>query len=249
MYRELKYNIRTRFRYLNRRNIFIELRKEEKPTLILAGYTRSGTTYLANLLSGILKARCVHEPLHPEFSKAVRFFHERESKGVIQGDEKYLVALKSVFHSRYRGNRRDVGPRLFYHGRRIVKLVRANFYLDIISEVLEDVPIIFLIRNPLACVASRSRKEWLVPDHSKNIQDILPLLNQEQKDLINNEKAHHKRLAISWCMDNYMAFKNIGKEGFQVYLLWKYSRIFSSDRIYIDYYKRRYSQEANKKGD
>ncbi len=215
MYRELKYNIRTRFRYLNRRNIFIELRKEEKPTLILAGYTRSGTTYLANLLSGILKARCIHEPLHPEFSKAVHFFHEREAKSFIQGNEKYINALKSVFQSGYRGTRRDIGSRIVYSGRRLVKLVRANFYLDLISELLPEVPIIFLIRNPLACIASRSGKEWDVPDHSKCISGILPLLNQKQKDLIQNEKAYHKRMAISWCIDNYMALGNLGNKNFR----------------------------------
>ncbi len=215
MFREIKYKIRTRFRYLNRKNFFLELKHKENPSLILAGYTRSGTTYLANLLSGILKARCIHEPLHPGFSKAVHFFHEREAKRVIQEDERYMTALKSVFRPGYRGGRRDIGGRFLYSGKRIVKLVRANFYLDLISELLPGVPVIFLIRNPLACIASRSKKEWQVPDHSKCMEGILPFLNEKQKELIEKEEAYHKRLAISWCMDNYMAFRNLKNENFR----------------------------------
>jgi hypothetical protein len=215
MYRKILYKIRTGFRFLNRKKLFFELRKTERPTLIIAGYTRSGTTYLAYLLSGILKSRCIHEPLHPEFSPPVSFFHEREAKSVIQDSAKHLAALQAVFRAEYRGVRRDIGPRAIYSGRRIIKLVRANFYLDLIAELLPDVPILFLIRNPLACIASRSNKEWLVPDHSNCIQDILPLLNEAQKDLVNKEEDHHKKLAISWCLDNYMALTNLKNEKFK----------------------------------
>ncbi|MBN1599810.1 MAG: sulfotransferase [Bacteroidales bacterium] len=220
--------------FLNRQNIFIQLKKTDKPTLIIAGYTRSGTTYIANLLSDILRARCIHEPLHPDFSKTVAFFNEREAGSAIKNSPQHLDALKKIFSAEYKGKARDLGTHLIYTGRRVVKLVRANFYLDIISELNPDVPIVYIIRNPLAAINSRFRKGYDIPDHSKAVQDIELFLNQQQKDILANEKEDHKRMAISWCLDNIMALKNYGKPMFHFVFYEEFVDSFSEVKAIID---------------
>ena len=201
-------------RFFNKQNLFIELTPEEKPTLILTGFTRSGTTYIAKLISDILKARCIHESLHPEFSSAVSFFHEREAGSSIKNNPKQLKALKSIFLPNYRGKARDMGSLLIYSGRRVIKLVRANFYLDLISKINPGVMIVFIVRNPLAAINSRFRKGYNIPDHSKAIQDIIPFLNNNQLEILEKSVTLHEKMTISWCLDNYMAFRNYNNPAF-----------------------------------
>ena len=195
-------------RRLNWKGLFWEYGKHDMPIVIIAGYTRSGTTYLGRLLANILKCRPIHEPLNPAKVRDVSFFNGRESMSVIKNDQLYQLALKQVFGPGMSGSAyTNTGTRLFYHGR-LIKIVRGNHYLDYLAELFPDQKFVFIMRNPCACIASRLKAGWPIPDYSHCYADIAPHLSNKQRDLYENTESKTARLAVSWCLDNYMALRN-----------------------------------------
>lgn len=200
-------------RKFNRFDIFLEIAPKPFPTLIVAGYTRSGTTFAARILSSILRARYIHEPLAPQAVREISFFHPRESAATILGNAQYVEALKTVFGPGFREHS-DRGHRFLYRGDRIVKIVRGNFYLHILSQMLPETGFCVLIRNPASAIASRVRLGWDVPDHSQCLADIQGELTAQQREMLNSAPSIHERLALSWCLDNLAMLRNMSNERF-----------------------------------
>lgn len=203
-------------RKFNNKGIFLEVNPKPLPVLIIAGYTRSGTTYLGNILSSILRARYLHEPLNPDKVKEINFFNPREAEKTILKNERCIKALKYVFGPNFRciGGARDQGHRVYYKDR-IIKIVRANFYLDFLSKIFPETKFCIIIRNPSSTIASRIKKGWDIPDHSGCLIDILPELNMRQRFMLGKAKFPYEKLALSWCLDNIMALRNLKNKNFK----------------------------------
>jgi len=203
-------------REFNYKGIFWEINPKPFPILVISGYTRSGTTYLGKILSSILKARYLHEPLNPDIVKEINFFHPREAAKTILNNERYINAIKFVLGPNFRCNRDaiDQGHRIFYKDR-IIKIVRANFYLDVLSKIFPGIKFCIIIRNPASAIASRIKKGWDIPDQSKCLIDILTKLTPEQRVKIKEIESIHEKLALSWCLDNFMALRNLNNKNFK----------------------------------
>ena len=214
MLNHLVRNWRRFIRRLNWAGLFIEAGNERFPIVVIVGYTRSGTTFLGRLLAHILRARPVHEPLKPSAVPVTAFFNERESRALIESSERHLKVLGTVFGPGFRGSKyTNTGDGLFYRGR-IIKIVRANHYLDLVSSMLPEVPIIVIVRNPCACIASRLVAGWPVPDHSHSFPGVEPYLNDAQRQAYLGADSKVKQLAVSWCLDNFMLLRNAGNASF-----------------------------------
>jgi len=101
----------------------------------------------------------------------------------------------------------NTGSRITYRGR-LVKIVRANHYVDYIASMIPHTPFIVIMRNPFSCIASRIQAGWPVPDHSHSINDIAPLLSDKQLSTYHEAGSIVSRLAVSWCLDNFMLLRN-----------------------------------------
>lgn len=207
--------IRKIVRRLNWVGFFVDLEKSVYPSVVLAGYTRSGTTYLGSLLSSVTGTRPIHEPLNPGKVKEVEFFAERESADLVREQTRYRNALGVVFGPNFRGCRyTNTGFRLTYRGR-VVKIVRGNHYVDYLSERMPEVPFIVIMRNPCACIASRLRSGWSIPDYTNCFPGISRFLSQEQIDLYYKAEGKLARLTVSWCLDNLMLLRNRARVQFK----------------------------------
>lgn len=205
---------RKAIRRLNWYGFFIDTDKSREPVAVIAGYTRSGTTFLGRVLSNIVGARPIHEPLNPKSAPEIAFFKERESRSMIEGNPKYLHALKAILSPDFRGTRyTNTGSSLFYSGR-IIKLVRANHYLDYVSSIIPNTPMIVIMRSPFACIASRIHLGWPVPDHSHSIKDMIQFLSEEQLKAYKDSDSLVSKLAVSWCLDNFMLLRNVDHPNF-----------------------------------
>jgi hypothetical protein len=201
-------------RRLNWRGLFVDLDPADEPVAVLAGYTRSGTTFLGRLLSNIVTARPIHEPLNPSQVPSVSFFNERESRSTVENNPEYQQAIAEVLSPGFSGTRyTNTGSRIFYRGR-IVKIVRANHYVDYISSIIPNTPFIVIMRNPYSCISSRIEAGWPVPNHSHSIEDIAPLLSDRQLTACREGGSVAARLATSWCLDNFMLLRNSGNSNF-----------------------------------
>lgn len=201
-------------RRLNWRGLFIDFDDTGEPVVVLAGYTRSGTTFLGRVLSNIIDARPIHEPLNPNHVPEVYFFNEREARSAIENNSEYQQAILTVLSPKFKGTRyTNTGSRIIYRGR-VVKIVRANHYLDYISEMIPHTPFIVVMRNPCSCIASRIQAGWPVPDHSHSIKDIAPFLSDIQLKVYREGGSLVSRLAVSWCLDNFMLLRNAQDRNF-----------------------------------
>lgn len=201
-------------RRLNWAGIYLERGNKPYPTVIVAGYTRSGTTFLGRILANILGCRPIHEPLNSNKVSEIDFFNERESVKLLRTDTHYRHALTGLFGPNFRGNKNtNTGTRLIYDGR-LIKIVRGNHYLDYLAELFTEQKFIFIMRNPWACITSRLRLGWSAPDLSNCIDDIWPLLNPAQQDCFKSTTSKAGRLAITWCIDNMMALRNADNPSF-----------------------------------
>lgn len=201
-------------RRLNWVGLYIDRGNEPLPVVVVAGYTRSGTTFLGRILANILGCRPIHEPLKPSQVSEISFFNERESIERLNTDPRHRDALQSIFAPSFRGSRyTNTGTRLIYKGR-LIKIVRGNHYLDYLAELFPDQKFVFIMRNPWACVASRLRLGWGTPDLSHCIDDIRPLLNSAQQACIEHTDTTAGKIAITWCIDNMMALRNAENPSF-----------------------------------
>jgi Sulfotransferase family len=195
-------------RRLNWYGLFVRFNDSAEPVAVLAGYTRSGTTFLGRLLANIVGARPIHEPLNPNQVPEVKFFNEREARSTVEGDSKYKEAIAKILSPNFKGTKyTNTGSSIFYAGR-VIKLVRANHYLDYISNMIPGTPFVVIMRNPCSCIASRVKEGWPVPDHSHSIKDIAPFLSKRQMLAYQEAGSTVSRLAVSWCLDNYMLLRN-----------------------------------------
>jgi hypothetical protein len=191
------------FRRLNWLSIFVE-RKKSKPAAV-TGFTRSGTTFIADLIAACLGWRMVHEPLNSVIPCSPVSIRNRDSRAHVAGSLKCREEIRNIFNGKFKGCRAtNHGWRFLYTGR-LVKLVRANFYLDVILEEIPELRLVHVLRHPCACVASRLALKWDVPDLSICIEDISDDLTDAQLRFYSGETPEHARMAATWCLDNKMA--------------------------------------------
>jgi len=195
-------------RLLNAYGMFLE--NEPFVRLVVSGYTRSGTTFFAETLSSIIRARYIHEPLNPLAIKNKNVvFNEREAAETIRTSNIHRKEIKAIFSPEYKGCSltNNKGSLFLYRGR-IVKLVRANFYLDELARMFPDLKFAVVIRHPCACILSRIKLGWDVPDLSNCIGDVWDILNDAQRRLVGDSEKVHVRLAVTWCLDNMQLLSN-----------------------------------------
>ncbi len=195
------------FRRLNWLSIFAEW-KQTNPVAV-TGFTRSGTTFIADLIAACLGWRMVHEPLNSAMPCGPVSIRNRDSRAHVAGSLKCREEIRHIFNGKFPGCRAtNHGWRFLYSGR-LVKIVRANFYLDLILEEIPELRLVHVLRHPCACVSSRLALKWDVPDLSICIEDISDDLTDAQLRFYSDETPEHVRMAATWCLDNKMALAAI----------------------------------------
>jgi Sulfotransferase family len=145
--------------------------------VFVAGTGRSGTTWLANLLNYDNRYRYLFEPLHPTYIDAVRHFDLYQYLRPGDRRAEFLEPVRRILSGRIRDPRIDKLNRRSVATRRLVKDVFANLYLGWLREAFPSVPIVMILRHPMA-VADSQRKL----DHYIWLQHASSLL--EQPDLV-----------------------------------------------------------------
>jgi hypothetical protein len=126
------------------------------PVLFLTGISRSGTTWAAQGLAALARARYVHEPfnrmVHPELAQYNMLYLPPNLP-----NSEFLAILNQKL--RPRGRRRKI--REFLLGRNLVfKDVNACFAAECIQAHL-DASIVILARHPCAIAASWKTRGWI----------------------------------------------------------------------------------------
>lgn len=127
---------------------------------MISGATRSGTTWLGEILNYDNAHRLIFEPFLPESVQAAEEFAPypylpRTHRDPRRVERARAILTGQVFEPAFdRGNLRESATR------RIVKDVRTNMLLPWLQEILPDMRIVLIVRHPFAVAASRYRMAW-----------------------------------------------------------------------------------------
>lgn len=231
-----KNKVSTLGRKFNRRLIFsrfyIEREHDLKSTILIDGVGRSGTTWLAEILSIVLKYRIIFEPFNP---RDVELFKDFDYKEYIPPDlrnDKYYAIFKKILSGKIRNKHVDQDNRVFLPKGRVVKSIRASFFLKWIKNNFPEIPIIFIIRHPCATTYSRSRLGW-----SENELELLlkqdSLINDHLKpylSVIRNAESLIQKNACIWCIQNLLVSKTMETND---YCITTYEELYTNPELEI----------------
>lgn len=183
---------------------------DSRRSMIVAGTGRSGTTWLARIISSQLPCRLMFEPFHsrlvPDYA-GFNYFQYMRPEAV---NRELFAYCERVFSGAIRHPWIDrmvdtVSPEV-----RLIKEIRANLFLKWITRNFAGIPHLFVIRHPCAVVQSRMHLGWATDG------DIEPFLSQaklvedhlaDKMDIIGRAATPEQKHAIIWCISNLVPLR------------------------------------------
>ncbi len=188
------------------RRVRFDLYTGQRSTILLCGAARSGTTWLAETLNHDHRYRILFEPFLPEVTGTIpcRYPYIRPD----ESDRDLVHDARAVLRGAARDRTMDrTNPRARAF-RRIVKEVRCHMMLAWLHRLAPAMPIVLVIRNPLAVAASRLRMS--MHTHFEDLMALPELLEAHPRvrelgrDVAG--EADSVRMVFLWCVLHHVLF-------------------------------------------
>ena len=185
--------------------LYVDLNRDYRNSIFLAGSGRSGTTWVSDIINYNNEYRYVFEPFHPEKVKICEVFEHKQYLRPEDQREEFLRPARTILSGRLKSRWADRFHSRFLSGRRLIKDIRANLMLGWIHANFPEMPIVFLLRHPCAVANSKIKLGWK--------PDINELLSQRElvedflkpfEDEMRSAKTDFERHVLSWCVENYV---------------------------------------------
>ena len=208
--RDWRESWRTRFEEASRR-VFIDLSRDFRRSLFLAGDGRSGTTWLSEIINCDNRYRYMFEPFHPSFVSAVKHFRFFQYLRPDNLDEAYLRPARRIVSGAYRAKRVDSLNKRRIATRRLIKDIFANLFLKWLHVQFPGMPLVLVVRHPCAVAASKMKlKEWIWNVNPREFLDQPELMAdyfEPYRDLIEETTDDFDKQILHWCLTHYVPFK------------------------------------------
>jgi hypothetical protein len=177
---------------------------------MIAGAARSGTTWIAQVISSQIPARILFEPFHSGLVADYATFNYFQYRRPEEDDGELFAYCQQVFSGAIRHPWIDRAVDTLHPQIRIVKEIRANLFLKWIQRRFPEVPLLFVIRHPCAVVQSRMQLGWATES------DIGPFLAQpaliqdhlsEKLAVIEQALTPEQEHAVIWCISNLIPLR------------------------------------------
>jgi len=199
----------------NKINLFpIDLKSDYRKSVLVCGSARSGTTWLANIINYDDKFRFMFEPYHIKLIEIVKHFKTRQY--IRPGDKNpdFVEPTDLILRGKLKHYWVDRYNRRLISAKRLIKCVRANLFLKWVKSLYPEIPVVLVIRHPLAVAFSRMRlteyKDW---DWNVDFSDCLgqPDLMQDHlepfRKIMSDVSTPYEKHIISWCITNYVPLR------------------------------------------
>ncbi|RZU99604.1 hypothetical protein [Spiribacter vilamensis] len=183
--------------------------------LLISGSPRGGTTWIAESIGNAIgRYRSLWEPLQGgNISKLNLGFSKRpflDDNSVTSDQKNFFHTLVNAQQANSHLLRLREKPsnifHLFTNGRLIIKFVRGNGVVALISEKFELPKPLIIIRHPCAVISSQMHMgSW--EDHP-HIDDNLVLKYPHLSDVVDSKAPLEERLAMTWAADVVAAKAN-----------------------------------------
>ncbi|NER78115.1 MAG: sulfotransferase [Leptolyngbya sp. SIO1D8] len=194
---------------------YLDYSSDYRDSIFLSGVPRSGTTWLSDVLNYKGQYRYIFEPYHP---KEVHLCKNLNPRKYIRENSQDLEFFK-IANKILSGNIRSYWSNRFntkiISNKRLIKTVRANLHLKWIYNTFPGLPIIFLIRHPMASTVSKVKLGWKRSlsgylNQPMLIEDFLYPFHDEMKCAEERYLASgdsFENHLFSWCIENYVPLK------------------------------------------
>ncbi|MGD8636707.1 MAG: sulfotransferase domain-containing protein [Gammaproteobacteria bacterium] len=191
------------------RNLYVSAETDLSRSVIVAGSGRSGTTWLSEIINFDNRYRLIFEPIRPEVVASLAHFQPKQYLRPDNNDEKYLKPIENILYGRIRNPFLDKHNMRFYSRCSLIKMIRGHLMLRWLHTHFPMLPIIFLLRHPLAVAVSKQRIGW-------DTEELEGFLEQRELvddhlgrfiNLIQNVRTDLERHVLIWCIENYIALK------------------------------------------
>lgn len=210
------------------REIFLDIGRAHDAILV-AGTGRSGTTWVGDVIANAIGARIVFEPFI--LGSGDRFLHldayEYDNcRGrlnyslFLDADDarasSYLEQISNILAGRIRGFWVNQESRPGIFTRRVIKDIRANLMLPFLVSHWPELKVIHVVRSPLAVVDSmlaKSREGWgfdWAPEDVLGQHELMERWLEPYRQIIQEATAPAERLAVRWCIENFVVLQNAG---------------------------------------
>jgi hypothetical protein len=200
--------------------LYRDTNRDIKKSIIVAGTARSGTTWLADIISSQIPCRIMFEPFHSRLVEAFREFNYFQYMRPQEKNDELLSYCQKIFTGHIRHKWIDRQIENFFPSYRLIKEIRANLFLKWIHNRFPEIPIFFMMRNPYAVVLSRMKLAWATDT------DIDPFLSQpalvddflaDAIETIRRAKSVEEKHAVIWCVSNLVPLKQFNSNGINVF--------------------------------
>jgi hypothetical protein len=203
------------FRKVFSRLFFFDLDHRYENSVFLAGFGRSGTTWISDIINYRNEYRYIFEPFHPYRVRLVRDFQYIQYLRPENRDPRYLTPARAVLSGRIRNRWTDAHNRKIFARKRLIKDIRAQFLLKWIHSNFPGMPIVLLFRHPCAAAHSWLKLGWGKEDLGERT-DMEVCLSQKEliedflgpfKENIENARSEFEQQVFHWCMQYYVPLK------------------------------------------
>lgn len=193
------------------KNLYVDF-GDYRRTVFLAGSGRSGTTWVENIINHDNGYRIMFEPFHSRKVPLVSQWNYRQYIRPGNRAEKFLQPATAILSGSIRNAWIDKFNRRKLVTRRIVKDIRANFFLRWIKENFPQIPIVLLLRHPCAVADSKIRLGW--ETHLENCLEQADLMQDHlrpfQQKIQATEDLFEKHIFM-WCIENYVPLRQFAE--------------------------------------
>jgi hypothetical protein len=192
---------------------YVDLGGGVEDTVFIAGSGRSGTTWVEEIVDRHHDHRVLFEPFYPKQVPQVTAMTEGLYLRNDINDPRYVQPVQRVLEGRLRNRWVDHLNHVHVARRRLVKEIRANCWLGWAARRWPQMPMIFVMRHPLAVVTSGLGMGWsdglervlaqptLIADHCADHVDYLRALTDPLE-----------RAVARWCVENLVPMRTLGPD-------------------------------------
>jgi hypothetical protein len=198
---------------------YIDRKRDPGKSIFIAGTARSGTTWLADLISSQIPCRLMFEPFNSKQVSEYQAFEYFQYMRPGQPEDVLFTFANRVFTGEIRNRWIDRKNENFLPQFRLIKEIRANLLLKWLHDSFPEVPFLFIIRHPCAVVHSRMELGWATD------QDIDPFLKQPNLisdhlsnhiDFIQSVASEEEKHALVWCISNLVPLKQFCSDSLRI---------------------------------
>jgi hypothetical protein len=211
-----------------------ETNHDLRNTVFLAGSGRSGTTWISEIINADGSFRYVFEPFSCRKTIEWRTFEFQQYFPRTYHDAEALEAATRILSGRVHNAWVDSQNRTILARRRLVKDIRTNLMLGWLKENFPAMPMVLLVREPLAVVASRRRLGWGPTMGLERIRRMPRLIEDHIGPWMGfieaNANDEFAMQVINWCIEHLVPLRQL-REG--EYRLLRYEQVLADPEAQV----------------